>query len=424
MARLAVIGLGYVGLSVFAAFREAGRDAVGYDIDRKRIDEIAAGIDAGDQIPGEVVRRLGPHVTTDIEQLAECREWIVIVQTGLTEESRPDTSAVLDAASTIATMIHPGDLVVLSSTVPIGFTEGPFRSALEAETGLIAGEDFDLAFAPERFDPGNRVNTLRSIAKIVAGHDSRALARVRDLYRPVADEIVAAGSIRTAEASRVIENAQRDLNIAFVNDVTRLLEAWDIDTGDLLAVAGSKWNFLPFRPGLVGGHCIAVHPHFLIEAANQKGLEVPISEMARRVNDDLPERIARDCLERLSRRAVPPPATVTILGVAYKEDVPDVRGSRVAELARRFAELGCRVQLVDPLVRADDLERAHGLDLTQPDRSEPADAVVLAVAHRAYVEAGWGAVLPHLRQGSGIVVDLRRVLPRDTIPDGVELRRL
>ena len=420
MSKVALIGLGYVGLSVAAAFSRAGYDLIGFDTDETRIAEIVSGIDRTDQVAREDLLRLAPLVTSDLTRLEGADVYVVIVQTTLTPDKQPDTTAVEQVATMIAPFIRPDVLVVLSSTVPIGFTLGRFLPLLEAGSGLEAGTDFDLGFAPERFDPGNRINTLSSITKIVSGLDDRSLRRTGDLYRPVVESIVEAASIPVAEASRVIENAQRDVNLAFVNDVAHILDAWRIDTADVLTVARTKWNFLPFRPGLVGGHCIPVHPHYLRQAAIDKDVSPSLIASARQTNEDMPKRIADVCIARLERL----PATVTVLGLSYKEDVPDVRGSAAMEIVRDLLARGCQVQLVDPLVEPQDLERAFGLRPTPEDEREAGDAVILAVAHRPFVEAGWPLIMRHLHAGAGLVLDVRGVLPREKRPAGVDLWRL
>lgn len=424
MTRLAILGLGYVGLSVASSFRQAGRDIVGFDIDQRRIREIRAGLDATGQVEERLVKDLSGVVTNDPTLLADCREWIVIVQTGLMPDSEPDTRAVLRAAEIISPMLKKGDLVVLSSTVPIGFTEGQFVLALQKQSKLIAGEDFDLAFAPERFDPGNKENTLKTITKIISGLNARALARVRALYQPVVNTMVEAASIKTAEASRLLENVQRDMNIALLNDASRIFKGWNIDTGDVLSVAQTKWNWLPFQPGLVGGHCIPVHSHYMRRAAVDAGVSPDLTTLIRKTTEAMPHRIVQTCLEALTRRGVTGQPTITVMGVAYKENVADVRGSAVIPLIRELTARGCDVQIIDPLARDVDLRAIHAVQLTSPATLKPGDAVILAIPHKPFVEAGWAGLLPYLKNGVGLVIDLRRVLPRDQIPAVIELWRL
>ncbi len=424
MTKLAIIGLGYVGLSVAASFVETGREIVGFDIDECRIGEIRNGVDATGQLGPAILKRLANVVTADPSALADCRTWIIIVQTGLTADKMPDTSAVARAATLVAPMIRPGDLVVLSSTVPIGFTEGKLRPILEKISGLVASEDFDLAYAPERFDPGNTTYTLNTITKIISGINAQARARTRELYRPVVKEMFEAASIKAAEASRLFENVQRDINIAFLNDAVRILKGWEIDTSDVLAIAQTKWNWLPFQPGLTGGHCIPVQTHYLKQSGLEVGVSPALTTLVRDINEDMPPRIVDVCMERLSQRGVTGAPTVTVMGVAYKENVADVRGSAVIPLVRALLARGCTVQMIDPLVRDVDLQAVHGLSLTPPAVQRPGDAVLVAVAHRQFIESGWDAVLPHLSKDAGLVIDLRRILPREAVPVGVDLWRL
>lgn len=424
MTKVAVLGLGYVGLSATLAFSLAGYEVTGFDRDERRVAEIQSGIDRTMQVDVAALCQLACVVTSDPLRLTDFDVFVVLVQTGLDDHLNPDTRAVEGAASLLAQVIRPGALVILSSTVPIGFTEGRFREQLEAGGELRAGLDFDLAYAPERFDPGNHANTFQRITKIVSALDARALTRTCDFYRSIFTSITVAPSIKVAEASRLVENAQRDVNIAFLNDVAHIMNAWDIDTDDVLSVARSKWNFLPFRPGLVGGHCVNVHTHYLRRAAIQREVPSLFSALIRETNDEVPERIAYVCAERIMRRNPRLPATVTVLGLSYKENVPDTRGSAALKVVRKLRDYGCNVQLVDPLVRSEDLVLIHGEDLTPKHTLQPGDAVVIAVAHREFSDGGWPFILLHLRGGVGVVIDVHGILPRDQCPTGVDLWRL
>ncbi len=424
MSKLAIIGLGYVGLPVASTFCESGREIVGYDIDLARIAEIQNGVDKTSQVDAVKMGKLSSVVTNDADELQGCREWIIIVQTGLKPDATPDISAVLNAAHTIAPMIKSGDLVVLSSTVPIGFTESEFLPILEGRSGLVAGQDFDLAYAPERFDPGNTVNSLATITKIISGFNAQALTRASELYRPVVQGMIEASSIKAAEASRLLENSQRDINIAFLNDAARILKGWNLDTSDVLEIAQTKWNWLSFRPGLAGGHCIPVHTHYLREAAVKAGVSPAVTGLVRETNEAMPGRIADACMEGLARRGLQGQPMITVLGISYKENVSDVRGSAAVVLVRALISRGCKVQIVDPLVRDADLAVVHGLSLVRPDAQRQGDAVIVAVAHRQFAESGWAAVMPLVLPRGGLIVDLQGILPRDAVPAGVDLWRL
>jgi len=424
MERIAILGLGYAGMPVAASFIEAGYQVLGYDSDQTRVLELKGGVDRTDNFSKAELFYMEKYLTDNASDLSNRDIFIVLVQTGLTDDLNPDVSAVESAARVVSSHIKAGNLIILSSTVPIGFTEGVFQVILEKYSGLKAGIDFGLAFAPERIDPGNQIYTVKTITKIISAIDDDSLSRTRALYEPVVNAIVQAPSIKAAEASRLIENTQRDVNIAFLNDVSLILNAWGIDTNDVLSVARTKWNFLPFRPGLVGGHCVNVHTHYLRQAAGHVGLTPSLTTLIRQTNDDVPERVSHACAQALMRRETQLPAVVTILGVSYKEDVPDTRGSAVFQVAQELEKYGCKVQLTDPFARYQDVLDLHGRELILENYLEPADAIVLAVPHRVYVDLSWSLPVRLLKPNAGVVLDIHGTLPRETKPQNVTLWRL
>jgi UDP-N-acetyl-D-glucosamine/UDP-N-acetyl-D-galactosamine dehydrogenase len=422
--RLAVIGLGYVGLPVAVAFGRAGWPVVGFDIDRLRIAELRDGRDRTREVRPEELAASGAIWTDEPEALRSCDLFILTVPTPIDRARRPDLSHLIAASETVGRALKHGDLVVFESTVFPGATEEICGPVLAAASGLQCGRDFALAYSPERINPGDAVHRFETITKVVAAQTPEALDLVARLYGSVVTAgIHRAPSIRVAEAAKVIENTQRDLNIALMNELSALFERLELDTSDVLAAAGTKWNFGRYTPGLVGGHCIGVDPYYLTHCAERAGFHPEIILAGRRTNDGVPQRIARECVRRLLRKGQAEPR-VTVLGLTFKEDVPDLRNSKVAELVAELASFGCRVQLHDPTVEASEARRVHGLDLMDGSELEPAQAVILAVPHRSFIERGWSLVAGLLRPEGGLVMDVRARLDRALKPEGVELWRM
>ena len=295
---------------------------------------------------------------------------------------------------------------------------------LEKASGLKAGSDFKVGYSPERINPGDKQHRFETIMKVVSGQDAATLDVVADVYGSVVIAgIHRAPSIKVAEAAKVIENTQRDLNIAFMNELSLIFQALDIDTGDVIAAARTKWNFMPFQPGLVGGHCIGVDPYYLTYRAEKAGYHPEVILAGRRINDGMGQRIARECIQGLLKRKQTG-GVVTVLGLTFKEDVPDTRNSRVVDVIRELESFGLTVQVNDP--QADPAEAMHeyGVTLTRLDALKPADAVIMAVAHKEYLDAGWPLIEKLLTGGKGLVLDVKIKLDRATKPAGIELWRL
>jgi UDP-N-acetyl-D-galactosamine dehydrogenase len=324
----------------------------------------------------------------------------------------------------VGAVLKRGDIVVYESTVYPGAVEDDCIPALEQISQLKAGLDFTVGYSPERINPGDKEHRFETITKVVSAQDARTLEIVADVYGSVVSAGVhRAPSIRVAEAAKVIENTQRDLNIAFMNELSLIFRALDIDTGDVLAAARTKWNFMSFQPGLVGGHCIGVDPYYLTYRAEKAGYHPEVILAGRRINDGMGRRVARECVRGLLRRNGQN-GIVTILGLTFKEDVPDTRNSRVIDIIRELQSFGLTVQIHDPLVNAADAQRDLGITLTKLHALQPADAIVLAVAHQPYVDGGWPLVQRLLRDGSGLVFDIKTKLDRPAKPAAIELWRL
>jgi UDP-N-acetyl-D-galactosamine dehydrogenase len=330
----------------------------------------------------------------------------------------------LAASDTVAGVLKRGDIVVYESTVYPGAVEEDCLPLLERKSGLMGARDFTVGYSPERINPGDKQHRFETITKVVSAQDARTLDIVADVYGSVVKAgIHRAPSIKVAEAAKVIENTQRDLNIAFMNELSAIFHQLGIDTGDVLAAAATKWNFQKFEPGLVGGHCIGVDPYYLTFRAEKAGYHPEIILAGRRINDGMGERVGRACMLALQQRGARNPI-VTILGMTFKEDVPDIRNSKVFDIARELGRVGVAVQVHDPLALPGEAVREYGLTLTPLEELRPADAVILAVAHRDYVAEGWPLMTRLLKPGAGIVLDVKSKLDRTQKPEGVELWRL
>jgi UDP-N-acetyl-D-galactosamine dehydrogenase len=421
--KIAVIGLGYVGLPVAAAFARGGGRVVGFDIDATRVSELRAGQDRTREVEAADLKSPSLSFTSDVAALRDSDFFIVTVPTPIDEARRPDLGAMLDASHAVGGALKKSDIVVYESTVYPGAVEEECVPILERASGLRAGADFGVGYSPERINPGDRKHRFETITKVVSGQDAATLDVVAGVYGSVVTAgIHRAPSIKVAEAAKVIENTQRDLNIAFMNELSLIFQALEIDTGDVLAAAGTKWNFMPFQPGLVGGHCIGVDPYYLTYRAEKAGHHPEVILAGRRINDDMGRRVARECIRGLLRRKGG--GVVTILGITFKENVPDIRNSRVIDIVRELASFGVTVQIADPLADDVAVEEQYGVALKGLDALRPADAIILAVAHDQYIEGGWPLVQRLLRDGRGLVLDVKIKLDRASKPDDVELWRL
>ena len=422
--RIAVIGLGYVGLPVAVAFARRGNPVVGFDIDARRVRELCDGVDRTFEVETGDLRHPSLNFTADAAALNESDFFIITVPTPIDTARRPDLGAMFSASRTVGLALKRGDIVVYESTVYPGAVEEECAPILEQQSGLKAGVDFNLAYSPERINPGDKQHRFETITKVVSAQNHETLDIVANVYGSVVKAgIHRAPSIKVAEAAKVIENTQRDLNIAFMNELSLIFQALNIDTGDVLAAAKTKWNFLPFQPGLVGGHCIGVDPYYLTYRAEKAGYHPEVILAGRRINDGMGQRIARECIRGLLRKKGAG-GIITVLGLTFKEDVPDTRNSRVVDIVHELESFGLQVQVHDPLANPSDARHEYGLTITNLDALRPADAVVLAVAHEKYLEAGWPFIQKLLAEGTGLVFDVKMKLDRGSKPAGIELWRL
>jgi UDP-N-acetyl-D-galactosamine dehydrogenase len=422
--KIAVIGLGYVGLPVAVAFARSGVPVVGFDINRERVAELRSGFDRTRELEASELNHTALRYESDAPSLKTADFYIVTVPTPIDAAHQPDLTAMLSASETVGGALKKGDVVVYESTVYPGAVEEDCVPVLERVSGLKAGADFSVGYSPERINPGDKNHRFETITKVVSGQDAATL----DLVAAVYGSVVTAGihrapSIKVAEAAKVIENSQRDLNIAFMNELAAIFQVLGIDTGDVLAAARTKWNFMPFTPGLVGGHCIGVDPYYLTHRAEKSGYHPEVILAGRRINDGVGRRVALECVRSLFRSGRTS-ATVTVLGMTFKENVPDTRNSKVADIVRELDASGIKVQVQDPLALPAETKHEYGIELTPMEALQPADAIIVAVAHEPYVREGWGLIQKLLRGGKGLVFDVRCMLDRDKKPEGIELWRL
>jgi UDP-N-acetyl-D-glucosamine/UDP-N-acetyl-D-galactosamine dehydrogenase len=423
--KIAVVGLGYVGLPVGLAFARKGFEVTGYDVNLQRVGELRDGIDRTNESSREELVQSRMKFTGDGTQLWSSNFFIVTVPTPIDDANRPDLSALIAASSTVGSVLKRGDVVVYESTVYPGATEEVCVPALERSTGLRCGRDFGVGYSPERINPGDSEHRFETIRKVVSGNDADTLEVVAKVYGSVVTAGVhRAPSIKVAEAAKVIENAQRDINIGFVNELSIIFRTMGIDTGDVLDAAETKWNFLRFRPGLVGGHCIGVDPYYLTFQAERYGHHAEVILSGRRVNHGMGARVAAECIKLLVKQGTRENGfRVNVLGLTFKENVPDIRNSRVVDIVRELGSAGIQVCIDDPLADPTLTEQEYGLKLTPMRQMQPADAVILAVNHKEIVAGGWQMVRSLLRPEGGIVLDVKSVLPRTAKPEKVVLWR-
>jgi UDP-N-acetyl-D-galactosamine dehydrogenase len=404
--------LGYVGLPVAVAFGARYR-TIGFDIDGARIKALSEGHDRTGEISEELLAKTPIFFTDRIDDLKSADFYIVAVPTPINDANQPDLTPLRSATQMVSQALKPGDIVVYESTVYPGATEEVCVPILEKGSGLRCGPDFSVGYSPERINPADRTHTFTNILKVVSGQDEKTLEIVADVYGSVVTAGVhRAPSIRVAEAAKVIENIQRDLNIALMNELALIFDRMGIDTGDVLTASGTKWNFIPFRPGLVGGHCIGVDPYYLTYQAERLGYIPQVILAGRRINESVAGFVAQQTVKaliRMGHRVMG--SRVTVLGLTFKEDCPDLRNSKVPNIIRALQDYGIQVQVHDPLAGPEEAAHEYGVTLTPWEELEPADAIVVAVAHAAYRGlmpdgirrlSGPGAVVPVVMDVKGI----------------------
>ena len=413
-ARLAVLGLGYVGLPLAVEFGKT-RPVVAFDINQQRIAELRAGVERTREVePSELAAAQRLNFTADLDILKDCNTFIVTVPTPIDAHKRPDLTPLIRASETVGRVIRPGGVVIFESTVYPGATEEDCVPVIEQLSGLRFNVDFFAGYSPERINPGDKLHRLTTIRKVTSGSTPAAAEFVDHLYKT----IITAGthmapSIRVAEAAKVIENTQRDLNIALVNELAMIFNRMGIDTEAVLEAAGTKWNFLPFRPGLVGGHCIGVDPYYLTHKAEAIGYHPQVILAGRRINDGMGAYVAGQMVKAmLKRRMQVNGARILVLGFTFKENCPDIRNTRVADVVAELSEYGADVDIHDPHIDASDMQREYGLSPVTAFVERGYDGIVIAVAHQEFREAGIDWVRG-LGKPEAIIYDLKGLLPAE-----------
>jgi UDP-N-acetyl-D-galactosamine dehydrogenase len=418
--RIAVIGLGYVGLPVAVAFAKRFPGAVGFDINERKIEDLHHGVDHTGEVAAEDLIASGLKLSSDPDDLNGATFFVVAVPTPVDRGNRPNLSPLKRASEIVGRALSPGAVVVFESTVYPGVTEEICGPILESASGLKRGQDFKLGYSPERINPGDKERSLERITKVVSGEDEDALERIAHAYRAIVPAGVhRAPSIKVAEAAKVIENTQRDLNIALMNELAIIFDRLGISTKDVLEAAGTKWNFLKFSPGLVGGHCIGVDPYYLTSKAEEVGYHPQVILAGRRINDGMGAFVAQRFVQLLIHADAPVKgARVGILGLAFKENVPDIRNSRVPDIAKELRQFGIEALICDPLADASEAKREYGIRLTDWEDLCDLDGMILAVAHRRFLEIPREELLSRLKPG-GALADVKSALDPGGIPRGI-----
>jgi UDP-N-acetyl-D-glucosamine/UDP-N-acetyl-D-galactosamine dehydrogenase len=418
--KIGIIGLGYVGLPLSVAFAEKYK-VIGFDINSLRINELNSGHDSTLEIQDDFLKsvldtdnfkEIGLHITTKKEILNDCNVYIVTVPTPTDKHNRPVLFPLIKASETIAEFLKKGDIVIYESTVYPGVTEDEMVPVLEKISGLVYNVDFFCGYSPERINPGDKEHTVTNILKVTSGSTPEIANVIDELYKSVITAgTFKASSIKVAEAAKVIENSQRDINIAFVNELSKIFNLIGIDTHEVLEAASTKWNFINFKPGLVGGHCIGVDPYYLAQKAQEVGYHPEIILAGRRINDSMGKYVATEVLKLMTRQNTnDTKRKVLLLGFTFKEDCPDIRNTRVIDIYNELVDLNIQVDIYDPWADAAQVKRTYDIDIKNKKPSEKYTAVVLAVAHKLFLDMDLRSLTPQ-----GIVYDVKGVLPKSSI---------
>jgi UDP-N-acetyl-D-glucosamine/UDP-N-acetyl-D-galactosamine dehydrogenase len=419
-SKIAIIGLGYVGLPLAVTF--AGKyKVVGFDINSERINELNSGYDATLEVENDLLvsvlthdnsKSIGLFLTTDKEALKDCNIYIITVPTPTDRYNRPLLTPMIKASEIVAAYLKKGDVVIYESTVYPGVTEDEMVPVLERISTLKFNKDFYCGYSPERINPGDKQHTVTKIIKVTSGSTPEIAEFVDQLYKSI---ILAgthkASSIKVAEAAKVIENAQRDINIAFVNELSKIFSLIGIDTNEVLAAAGTKWNFLKFKPGLVGGHCIGVDPYYLAQKAQELGYHPEIILAGRRLNDSMGKYVATEVIKLMIKKDIKIVGSrILLLGFAFKEDCPDVRNTRVIDIYNELKSFGIQIEVYDPLINIDSVKHEYGIEVLNDKPNGQFSAVILAVAHKVFGDLDVRSFV-----NNGIIFDVKGILPKDIV---------
>ncbi|MCO6359472.1 nucleotide sugar dehydrogenase [Roseivirga pacifica] len=418
--KIAIIGLGYVGLPLAVAFAEKYQ-VVGFDINEARIRELNAGNDHTLEVEDDLLKSVlstkdaskGLFNSCDLEDIKDCNIFIVTVPTPIDNDSNPDLTPLIKASETVAKVLKAGDVVIYESTVYPGATEEDCVPVLEEKSGLVYNKDFFCGYSPERINPGDKEHTVTKILKVTSGSTPEIAERVDQLYKSVITAgTYKAASIKVAEAAKVIENSQRDINIAFVNELAMIFNKLNIDTVDVLEAAGTKWNFLPFRPGLVGGHCIGVDPYYLAQKAKKAGYYPQIVLSGRRLNNSIGPYVGSQVVKLLMKKGkVINDSKVLVCGITFKENCPDIRNSRVIDIVTELGEFEVKVDVYDPWANAEEVKHEYGIDLKEKISIGDYDGIVLAVAHNEFKEI----LNANALSSNQVIYDVKSILPKELV---------
>lgn len=414
--KIAIIGLGYVGLPLARLFATKF-SVIGFDINKPRVAELMSGFDSTLEVEKDLLQSslvdnpsggVGLYCTTELEDIIDCNYYIITVPTPVDKNNRPDLTPLYKSSETVGKVLKKGDIVIYESTVYPGVTEDECIPVLEKISGLKFNQDFFAGYSPERINPGDKEHTVDKILKVTAGSTPEIGKKVDDLYKTV----ITAGThlaptIKVAEAAKVIENSQRDINIAFVNELAKIFNMLDIDTNDVLEAAGTKWNFLPFKPGLVGGHCIGVDPYYLAQKAQEVGYHPEIILAGRRMNDSMGQYVASEVVKLMLQHDIKVKgAEVLVLGITFKENCPDVRNTKVVDVIKNLKEYGVNITIYDPLANPSEVKHEYGLETTKDLPKQKFDSIVLAVAHKEFLDLEFN----ELKSQNSAVYDVKGVL--------------
>lgn len=418
--KLSLVGLGYVGMPIALAFADAGIDVVGFDVNEAKIDLYKSGVDPTHEVGDEAIQKTTVQFTADASMLRQAKFHIVAVPTPVNQEHTPDLAPIIGASEIVGRNLVPGSIVVFESTVYPGATEDVCKPILERESGLTCGVDFKIGYSPERINPGDKVHRLENIRKIVSGMDDESLEEIQNIYNLVIKVgTYPVSNIKTAEAVKVVENSQRDINIAFMNELAMVFDRMGIDTSEVVDGMNTKWNALGFRPGLVGGHCIGVDPYYFTYEAERLGYHSQIILAGRKVNDSMGAFVADAAIKQmvLAGKKVRD-AKVVIFGLTFKENCPDTRNSKVEDIVKRLREYGVKPLVVDPWANARDAEREYGITLTPLNKIVNADCIILAVAHDEFKNLNLEELNALYKQGSNeekVLIDVKSIMDKKTV---------
>ena len=415
--RICVIGLGYVGLPLARLFSTKFK-TIGFDLNQSRVDALNAGkdttLEVSDELLQEAIEKHGFRCTTNIEDIRECNFYVVAVPTPVDENNRPDLRPLIGASQTVGQVIKKGDIVVYESTVYPGVTEEECLPVVEQVSGLVFNKDFYAGYSPERINPGDKEHTVEKIKKVTSGSTPEIADIIDNVYNAVLiNGTHKAPTIKVAEASKIIENSQRDVNIAFMNELAKIFNAMDIDTHDVIEAAASKWNFIKLSPGLVGGHCISVDPYYLIQKAQVYGVLPRVMSSARRLNDGMGEYVAHQVIKLMNKKGVlVKDANILLLGITFKENCPDIRNTKIVDIYTTLSEYTNNITIYDPWADKTEVQHEYQIEISNTlDATKKYDAIILGVAHKEFLEID----IPSLLNENGVVYDVKGILDRNII---------